>query len=138
MVNPPKVIYTDRDCCNREGTSKINTLFHQWPRITVRLDIWHWMRRIAVGCRSESHPLYSVFMSQLSSCVFEIDREDYRLLQAAKRQELQLAGLSDPSDEAVRKSTSKNELLRHCRRKTRPQVSFCCKWPLGLTIYKIF
>lgn len=38
-VQPPVAIYTDRDCCNINGSSKINDLFNQLPYLTVRLDI---------------------------------------------------------------------------------------------------
>ena len=51
-VPPPKAIYTDRDCCNQRGPSKIQALFQPWSNLHVRLDIWHFMRRIAVGCTS--------------------------------------------------------------------------------------
>ena len=50
----------------------------------VRLDIWHFMRRLARGCSTESHPLYGVFMAKLSSCIFEWDSEDYERLLEAK------------------------------------------------------
>ena len=118
-VEPPVAIYTDRDCCNINGGSKINDLFNQWPYLKVRLDIWHFMRRISVGCTSESHPLYSVFMGQLSGCIFEVSKEDYDALFEAKREELMAAGVRNPSHEAVSSATSKAEILRHCRRKTR-------------------
>ena len=38
-VEPPVVMYTDRDCCNINVGSKINELFNQWPYLKVRLDI---------------------------------------------------------------------------------------------------
>ena len=77
------------------------------------------MRRIARGCSSESHPLYGTFMAKLSSCIFQWDQEDYDHLMAAKRGELVRAGMRDPSATAVRKAISKDELARHCRRRTR-------------------
>jgi len=83
-VDPPLMIYTDRDCCNSTGPSKIKALFSAWPDLQVRLDIWHFMHRIAVGCSAESHPLYGVFMSQLSGCIFEWNKQDYDQLQMAK------------------------------------------------------
>ena len=85
----------------------------------VRLDVWHFMRRLARGCSSESHPLYGTFMGSLSSCLFEWDQEDYDNLVASKRGELVRAGVSDPSTAALRKATSREELAHHCRRKTR-------------------
>ena len=71
-VPPPKVIYTDRDCGNQDGTSKIHMLFDKWEYVKVRLDIWHWLRWIATGCRTESHHLYRTFMTQLSKWITRI------------------------------------------------------------------
>ena len=85
----------------------------------VRLDIWHFMRRLAIGVTSESHPMFATFMSRLTSCIFEWDAQDYSLLLSAKRSSLQGAGMRSPSDAAVRKAVTSNELALHCRRKTR-------------------
>ena len=41
------------------------------------------------------------------------------LLRSAKKNELQLAGVRNPSGDAVGKAITKAELARHCRRKTR-------------------
>ena len=41
-----------------------------WNELQVKLDSWHYMRRIALGCTSESHTLYGVFMGKLSACIF--------------------------------------------------------------------
>lgn len=54
----PAVLYTDRDCCSSDGSSKYKELFGKWPNLEVCLDIWHFMRRLAVAVTSESHPLY--------------------------------------------------------------------------------
>lgn len=115
----PLVLYTDRDCCSSTGTSKLLELFGRWPNLQVRLDIWHFLRRLGLGCTSESHPLYGTFMAQLSSCVFEWDPEDYQLLLRAKEAELIAAGMQHPSNTGVRKAITKDELARHCRRRTR-------------------
>lgn len=77
------------------------------------------MRRLARGCSSESHPLYGTFMGSLSSCIFEWDKEDYQKLMEAKREELVSAGVSGSSPAAIRKAISREELARHCRRRTR-------------------
>lgn len=97
----------------------LQILFSQWDGLQVRLDIWHFMRRLARGCTSESHPLYGTFMTQLSSCVFEWDEQDVDLLVSAKRGELRMAGIRDPSNSTVRKALTAKELARHCRRRTR-------------------
>ena len=41
-VEPPKVIYVDRDCCGQS----VRKLFHGWEDIIVCLNIWHFMRRL--------------------------------------------------------------------------------------------
>ena len=70
----PLVLYTDRDCCRQDGPSKLVALFDGWEGMPVRLDVWHFMHRIALGVTSESHPLYGTW-----------DAADHRLLQRAKR-----------------------------------------------------
>ena len=120
-VDPPVLLYTDRECCSstQEGGSKFRLLFSAWENLQVRLDIFHFMRRLAVGVTSESHPLYSVFMASLSRCIFEWDQQDLDSLYAAKRQELVASGIKNPSPEAVRRAVGKKELALHCRRRTR-------------------
>ena len=66
---PPTLLYVDRDCCALKGQAKILSMFAPW-RMAVRLDIWHYMRRIARGVTTESHTLYGVFMTKLSHCIF--------------------------------------------------------------------
>ena len=115
-VQPPKMLYVDCDCCTIQGDCKVLGLFSGWPDLLVRLDIWHFMRRLAVGCTSESHQLYGIFMSRLSSAIFQWDASDLEELHKAKRQELQLEHLS-PND--ITKYVTKRELALHCRRQTR-------------------
>lgn len=115
-VQPPVLLYTDRECCGiRQGESKYRLLFNAWPNLLVRLDIFHFMRRCAVGCTSESHPLYGIFMSGLSRCIFEWDQSDLRALYAAKKAEMRKNGIKSPSDKAVTSAVSKRELAKHCR-----------------------
>ena len=85
----------------------------------VRLDVWHFMRRLAVGCTSESHPLYGMFMAKLSTAIFEWDPSDYGTLIQAKLGEMKSAGIRSPTDSAARKAISIAELSRHCKRRTR-------------------
>ena len=85
----------------------------------VRLDVWHFMRRMGRGCYGESHPLFGIFQSRLSNCIFEWDTEDYELLITAKRAVLVGEGISNPSTGTVTKSITRKELARHCRRRTR-------------------
>ncbi|XP_072050117.1 uncharacterized protein [Amphiura filiformis] len=118
-VEPPHLLYTDRDCCSESGMSRFQVLFSRWPELQVRLDIWHYMRRMALSCSSESHPLYGIFMKRLSGCIFEWDRGDFQELMAAKRGEMLKAGIPAPLNKAVQKAITKDELARHCRRRTR-------------------
>ncbi|KAI4819925.1 hypothetical protein KUCAC02_027927 [Chaenocephalus aceratus] len=98
----------DRDCCRRDGgTCATAALFPAWPHLAVRLDIWHFIRRLAAGVTSQSHPLYPVFMRCLSSCIFVWDAKDMSLLETA----LQADG--------SRRTPSSKEMGRHCRRRTR-------------------
>lgn len=115
----PQIRYTDRDCCGSRDQSRFNALFSSWPNMVVRLDIFHFMWRLAAECNSESHPLYGVFMGSLARCIFEWDADDLALLYSAKREVLRMAGVPNPSEEAVKKATSKEEMARHCRRRTR-------------------
>jgi hypothetical protein len=108
-IPPPAVMYVDRDCCS----VAVKNLFKPWKNLIVRLDIWHLMRRLARGVKTESHQLYGVFMSKLSSCIFEWDAVDFDELCAAKAAE---CGLT-PSEAAHR--LSRRELALHCRRRTR-------------------
>jgi hypothetical protein len=116
---PPVLLYTDRDCCCRDGPSKYQLLFSEWDGLQVRLDVWHYMRRLASCCTTESHPLYGTFMARLSACIFEWDLEDYHLLVQAKRGELANAGIPDPTDAAAKSAITRTELARHCKRRTR-------------------
>jgi hypothetical protein len=116
----PFVLYTDRDCCKAgDEKSKFQRLFHRWESLLVRLDSWHFMRRIAKACTNESHPLYGIFMAKLSGAIFEWDEKDVDLLREAKKFELVLAGLKNPSTDAVNKSISKVELAKLSKRQTR-------------------
>jgi hypothetical protein len=115
-VPPPEVLYVDRDCC---GAEKTKNLFTIWEDLIVRLDIWHFMRRIAAGCNTESHQLYGIFLSRLSKCIFEWSREDMELLKTAKRNQILDEGIRNPSEIHIISRISKAELALHCRRKTR-------------------
>lgn len=57
--DPPVALYLDCDCCMEAGESKLKARFSGWPELTVRLDIWHVMRRLAVGCTTDAHQLYA-------------------------------------------------------------------------------
>jgi hypothetical protein len=93
----PLVLYTDRDCCS----SKFTTMFNLWDNLIIRLDSWHFMRRLASASTNESHPLYGIFMARISTAIFEWDFCDVELLKKAKCGELKLAGIRQPSPETV-------------------------------------
>lgn len=94
-------------------------MFHEWGDTALRLDVWHFMRRFAAGCSSESHALYPTFMSRLSGCVFEWDSEDLQRLYAAKQSELRAKGVWSVRKEDVSLHVTKKELALHCKRHTR-------------------
>ena len=69
------------------GESPVLTWFRPWT-FTVRLDVFHFMRRFTNGLTTEHHPLYGTFCSKLSSCIFKWDKANIEKLQQAKRAEL--------------------------------------------------
>ncbi|XP_060590001.1 uncharacterized protein LOC132745184 [Ruditapes philippinarum] len=113
---PPKVMYTDRDCCGRQCIKKY---FDDWPFLNIRLDSWHFMRRFPNGCTTDKHQLYGPFMARLSRCIFKVDEHDYTLLMKAKRQELVQQGVPSPTDNDVVQRITSDEIGRHCKRATR-------------------
>lgn len=118
-VAPPLLLYVDCGCCIEKGQSKLQARFGGWPDLIIRLDIWHFMRRLAVGCTTDAHPLYPVFMSRLSACIFEWDPDDVALLRRAKREQLQEEGVPVITNDLVERRISKKELALYCRRRTR-------------------
>ncbi|KAL1246953.1 hypothetical protein QQF64_034540 [Cirrhinus molitorella] len=119
-VAPPQLLYVDCECC-REGTgeSKLKQRFGGWPDLVVKLDIYHFMRQLASGCTKDAHPLYPIFMSRLSSCIFEWDSGDVALLRQAKREQLKREGVPGITEKLVEQQITKEELALHCRRRTR-------------------
>ncbi len=85
-VAPPEVLCVDRDCC---GNTLLRGMFEEREQMTIRLDLWHFMRRFAVGCTTDFHQLYATFMSRLSHCIFMWDQVDLTTLKKAKRAELE-------------------------------------------------
>lgn len=77
------------------------------------------MRRLASGCTTDAHPLYSLFMSRLSQCIFQWDEADLTALKTAKRVELVRQGFVNPSDQDVISRIGRRELALHCHRATR-------------------
>ena len=112
-------MYVDRDCCNQDGDSATGRTFAGCPDLFVRLDIWHFIRRFSSACTTDCHPLYSVFLSKLSTCIFEWDKDNLALLNDAKRAEMHQEHRYDVSEEDVIRALSSKELAKHCRRKTR-------------------
>ena len=113
-VPPPKLLYVDQGCCS----TKLKSHFQEWRYLVIRLDEWHFMRRFAAGCCSESHALYATFMSRLSACVFEWDTEDFQRLYAAKRGQLSASGVWSKRKEDVAMHITKKELALHCKQRT--------------------
>ena len=71
-----------------------------------------------MGCTTDAHPLYSVFMSRLSHAIFKWEEEDFQVLKKAKKAEMIQQHLS-PSDADVLRHIKSAELSLHCRRMTR-------------------
>ncbi|KAK0153861.1 hypothetical protein N1851_004053 [Merluccius polli] len=118
-VEPPQLLYVDRDCCSSHGTSKAAAAFKEWDKLVVRLDIWHLMRRYASGVNTESHQLYKSFLQQLSLCIFRWDPEDTARLLDAKKRTLEAQGMTFSSDAGVWRHVSRRDMATHCRRRTR-------------------
>ena len=114
-VPPPEILYVDRDCC---GNSHLLKILGAWPGMKIRLDIWHFMRRFATGCTTDSHALYTSFMAQLSRCIFAWGQSDLQRLKAAKLAELEASHLR-PTVEDVARHIIKAETMLHCRRAVR-------------------
>ena len=93
---------SSKSCCVRSIISRL--LQRSWPNLQVRLDIWHFMRRVASCVTTDSHPLYGTFMRQLSSAIFVWDATDMKRLEEAK------GPLS---------SLKIRLIARHCKRTTR-------------------
>lgn len=66
-VDPPAVLYIDCGSCIEAGPdeTRLKARSSGWPDFIVRLDICHFMRRIAIGCATDAHQLYPTFMSRL-------------------------------------------------------------------------
>ena len=90
---------------------KTKDLFSQWSEMVIFLNIWHFLRHIAVGCTTESHPMYAIFLGRLSQSIFERSQEDLQLLKHAKYCELTRSGVKDPSDKDVIKHISARKSL---------------------------
>ncbi|KAJ8349271.1 hypothetical protein SKAU_G00244010, partial [Synaphobranchus kaupii] len=119
-VAPPQLLYVDCGCCvEAGGESKLKTRFSGWPDLVVRLDIYHFLRRLAGGCTTDAHHLYPTFMASLSVCIFEWDPADVALLRMAKREQLRQEGVPAITDSLVDRRISKDELALYCRRRTR-------------------
>lgn len=117
---PPKVLYVDCGCCkDNDDLPAVKEKFRGWPDLIVRLDIYHFMRRLARGCSSDAHPLYPTFMSRLAASIFELDPNDLALLRVARREQMRNEGVPDITDAMVDKRITKDDLKRYCRRRTR-------------------
>ncbi|KAK0138894.1 hypothetical protein N1851_024567 [Merluccius polli] len=112
------VLYVDCHCCVEAGQSKLQARFGQWPDLIIRLDIWHFMRRMSAGCTTDAHPLYATFMSCRFACIFEWDPEDIALLRRAVTEQLRQEGVRVISDGLVDKRITKKDLAFYCRRRT--------------------
>ena len=97
-------------------------MFHDWKKLEVRLDAWHFLRRLACGCSTDSHQLYGTFMAGLSAPLFAWEAGDLQRLRTAKRAELERQRRCPPSADDVDAAITRQELARHCRRRIRPEA----------------
>ncbi|XP_061107847.1 uncharacterized protein LOC133135094 [Conger conger] len=118
-VAPPTLLYVDSHCCKEAGDTKLKQRFSGWPNLIIRLDIWHFIRRLAGGVTTDAHQLYPIFMARLSACIFEWDAGDLAQLRRAKKEQLTQEGWPVLMDAEVDKHISKAELALHCKRRTR-------------------
>ena len=88
---PPECIWVDRGCCSQSGSPSIMKILHPW-QCSIRLDIFHFIRRIGLAADSEHHPAFGTFMSHLSYAIFEYHEEDLTRLREAKKAELMNTG----------------------------------------------
>ncbi|CAG2197935.1 unnamed protein product [Mytilus edulis] len=115
-ISPPEVLYVDRNCC---GPNFVGRKFQKWRDIQIRLDIWHFMRRIASTCTTESHSLYPKFFRRLSGCSFQWCIEDLEALKGAKEDLLAKEGV--PSGQPIDGITKKELSLNCCRTTRNPE-----------------
>uniref|UniRef100_K1Q5S9 Uncharacterized protein n=1 Tax=Magallana gigas TaxID=29159 RepID=K1Q5S9_MAGGI len=113
---PHHLLYVDRDCC---GNNQLKRMFSDWPALSIRLNIWHFMRRLSVSCTTDAHAVYDTFMSRLSQCIYVWDPEDVEALVAAKKSEMEAMHVENQTDDDVFRHIKTSELAMHCRRTTR-------------------
>ena len=69
---------------------------------------------------SENHPLYGIFIENLSNCIFEWDTGDYAALKSAKASELKKQGVKAPTNAAIEKAITKKEFMKPTSRRFHP------------------
>ena len=102
---PPHTIYQDKECCSgiRETGSSVHVVDERSPPqhthrretkmlklyrrlnpfIVLKLDIFHWMRRLLRGITNEKHAFVPGFFREIRLAVFVLFKEDFdRLIQA--------------------------------------------------------
>ena len=77
----------------------------------------HFMQRFSSGMTTDNHPLYGIFLSRLSSCIFEWYSDYLLKLRLATSAELSAAQRT-PTQAEVDKAITKKDMALHCRRKT--------------------
>ena len=85
-MSPPKLVYTDRDCCARGAIAS----FPLNGMTCVRLDIRHFMTRIAIAFTTESHPSCATLTGRMSKSIFEWSVEHFSNLKTARARKLGL------------------------------------------------
>ena len=105
QVSSPKITYVDRDFCRASTLQEVLTASAR--NTVIWLDIWHFMRRIATGCTTDSHQLYASFIGPLSNCIFHWDKQDLGSVVKMKHNELTAQHLFIKSDVDITKNLSR-------------------------------
>jgi hypothetical protein len=112
--DPPKVLYSDQDCCSR----LLHNLFAGWVNLQVRLDAWDFMRLLNSCISTEMDTMYAQ-IAENECLIFEWHQEYLEALIEAKRNELQQQGSVANTDQEIMPFIKSSEFERHCRCKTR-------------------
>ncbi|CAM4569843.1 unnamed protein product [Leuciscus chuanchicus] len=113
-VEPPQLLYVDRDCCSSHGGSKTADMFRKWDKLVVRLDICHLMGRFASGVTTRAT---SCISPSCSSCLRASSCGTQRTQPGCStRRKGCLRRFS--SDAGVWRHVSRRDMAFHCRCRT--------------------
>ena len=122
---PPVLLFVDNKCCEEH----YNKLFDPdrlaeltdeeraaWRALKIVLDVYHLMHRLNLGLTSTGHEKAGLFMTGLSSCIFQLDPDDLETLRDAYARRLRLeTGNDEDYKEFVDYEITKQDLQRFVR-----------------------